>query len=123
MLHRNIGAVEADLALVRAPPAADAAFAATVAWARQTLRILAKNLFHGSDPGHLIEAIEREVPISPSRLTIRYQRYRCRRRNVRHGVALLCGIDTSSLAAQGGQRLPSYFNIDWGNPMSRQLPA
>jgi hypothetical protein len=28
-----------------------------------------------------------------------------------HGVALLRGISTPSLAAQGGQRLPSYFNI------------
>jgi hypothetical protein len=29
---------------------------------------------------------------------------------------LLCGFDTPSLAAQGGQRLPSYFNIQRGNP-------
>jgi osmotically-inducible protein OsmY len=31
---------------------------------------------------------------------------------LRHGVALLSGISTPSLAAQGGQRLPSYFNIN-----------
>ena len=36
-----------------------------------------------------------------------------------HGVALLRGFVTPSLAAQGRQRLPSYFNIQRGNPVSR----
>jgi hypothetical protein len=40
-----------------------------------------------------------------------------RRGNIHHGVALLCGFDTPSLAAQGGQHLPSYFNIERGNPI------
>ena len=31
-----------------------------------------------------------------------------------HGVALLRGFSTPSLLAQGGQRLPHIFNIDWG---------
>jgi outer membrane immunogenic protein len=35
-----------------------------------------------------------------------------------HGVALLRGISTPSLAAQGGQRLPSYFNIGRDIPFS-----
>jgi len=35
----------------------------------------------------------------------------CRCGNLHHGVALLCGFVTPSLAAQGGQRLPPYFNI------------
>jgi len=38
--------------------------------------------------------------------------------SLRHGVALLRGISTPSLAAQGGQRLPSYFNIDRDIPQS-----
>src|ERR1019366_6792641 len=33
-----------------------------------------------------------------------------------HGVAFLCGFDTPSLLAQGGQRRPAYFNI------SRDIP-
>jgi hypothetical protein len=37
--------------------------------------------------------------------------------SVCHGVALLRGFVTPSLAAQGRQRLPSYFNIQWGNPL------
>jgi hypothetical protein len=32
-----------------------------------------------------------------------------------HGVAFLCGITTPSLAAQGGQRRFSYFNIGRDN--------
>jgi hypothetical protein len=44
------------------------------------------------------------------------------RGNVRHGVALLCGFDTPSLATQGGQRLPSYFNIERGNPLDLTVP-
>jgi hypothetical protein len=32
-----------------------------------------------------------------------------------HGVAFLCGITTPSLAAQGGQRRFSYFNIERDN--------
>ena len=37
-------------------------------------------------------------------------------------MALLsfCGIGTPSLAAQGGQRLPSYFNIDRDIPVGPQ---
>jgi hypothetical protein len=31
--------------------------------------------------------------------------------------AFLCGFDTPSLAAQDGQRLPSYFNIQWAVPV------
>ena len=38
--------------------------------------------------------------------------YRCG--SACHGVALLRGFVTPSLAAQGGQRLPSYFNIQRG---------
>jgi hypothetical protein len=37
------------------------------------------------------------------------------RHDEHYDVALLCGFDTPSLAAQGGQRLPSYFNIQRGN--------
>jgi hypothetical protein len=37
--------------------------------------------------------------------------------SVCHGVALLRGFVTPSLTAQGRQRLPSYFNIQRGNPI------
>jgi hypothetical protein len=33
----------------------------------QALQVLAQHLFHGSDPGHQTEAIERDVHILPSR--------------------------------------------------------
>jgi hypothetical protein len=72
-LHCNIAAVEADLAPGHAPPVADAASAAAVAWAGQTLRILAQHLFHGPDPGHQTEAIERDVHILPSRFEAGHQ--------------------------------------------------
>jgi hypothetical protein len=55
---------------------ADAASAAAVTWAGQTLRILAQNLFHGTDTGHQTEAIKRDVHIVPSRFKARHQRDR-----------------------------------------------
>jgi hypothetical protein len=75
-LHCNIAAVEANLAFGHAPPLADAASAAAMAWTSQTLRVLAQHLFHGSDPGHQTEAIERAVHILPSRFKAWHQRNR-----------------------------------------------
>ena len=57
-----------------------------------------------SDPGRQAEALERAVHMCQARKLARA--YRLRRGNIRHGVALLCGFDTPSLTAQGGQRLP-----------------
>ncbi|MFY9734833.1 MAG: hypothetical protein WAL02_06820, partial [Rhodoplanes sp.] len=56
-------------------------------------------------------------------LDARPRRNRRNRGSVRHGVALLRGISTPSLAAQGGQRLPSYFNIDRDIPCFRFVSA
>jgi hypothetical protein len=46
----NLAAVEADLALRRAPAVADAASAATVRRAGKLLRVLAQHLLDGPDP-------------------------------------------------------------------------
>jgi hypothetical protein len=45
-----------------------------MAWAGQTLRVLAQHLFHGSDPGQQTEAIKRAVHILPSRFKAWHQR-------------------------------------------------
>ena len=68
-MHRNLAAVEADLALRRAPAVADAASAAAVRRAGQLLRVLRHHLFNGADPGRQTEALEVSCPhlAKPSR--------------------------------------------------------
>ena len=57
-MHRNLAAVEADLALRRAPAVADAASAAAMRRAGELLRVLAQHLLNGSDPGRQTEALK-----------------------------------------------------------------
>ena len=66
-MHRNIAAVEADLALGRAPAVADAASTAAMRRAGKLLRVLAQHLLKRSDPSRQTEALERAVHILPSR--------------------------------------------------------
>ena len=93
-MHRNLAAVEADLALGSAPPLADAASTAAMRLAGKLLCVLAQHLLDGSDPGRQTKAFEGAVHILQSRLKAGHERERRRRGNSLHGVALLCGFDT-----------------------------
>jgi hypothetical protein len=57
-MHRDLTAVEADLALRRAPAVVDAASAAAVPRAGKLLRVLAQHLFGGPDLGRQTEALK-----------------------------------------------------------------
>jgi hypothetical protein len=57
-MHRDLIAVEADLALRRAPAVVDAASAAAVRRAGKLLRVLARHLFDGPDRGRQTEALK-----------------------------------------------------------------
>jgi hypothetical protein len=57
-MHRNLAAVEADLALRRAPAVAHPASAAAVRRAGKLLRVLAQHLFDGPDPSRQTEALK-----------------------------------------------------------------
>jgi hypothetical protein len=57
-MHRNLAAVEADLACRRAPAVADTASAAAVRRAGELLGVLAQHLFDGADPGGQTEALK-----------------------------------------------------------------
>src|SRR5262245_49571082 len=114
-MHGNLAAMEADLALGSAPAVADAVSTAAMRHAGELLGIRAQHVLDGSDPGRQTEAIKGTVHILPSNFNAWEMRNAGRCGSVRHGVTLLCGFDTPSLAAQGGQRLPPQFNIDRGN--------
>jgi hypothetical protein len=60
-MHRNLAAVEADLALRRAPAVAHPASAGAVRRAGKLLRVLAQHLFDGPDLGRQTEALKRTV--------------------------------------------------------------
>ena len=75
-MHRNLAAVEADLALGPAPAVADTASAAAMRRAGELLGVLAQHLLNRSDPGRQTEALEGAVHILPSRLKARHQRER-----------------------------------------------
>src|SRR5207244_3263755 len=85
--------------------------------AGKLLCVLTQHSLEGSDAGRQAEALERALHTLPSRFKAWGKRNPCRCGNLRHGVALLCGFVTPSLAAQGGQRLLPYFNI------SRDIPG
>jgi hypothetical protein len=57
-MHRNLAAVEADLARRRAPAVADTASAAAVPRAGKLLGVLAQHLFDGANPGRQTEALK-----------------------------------------------------------------
>ena len=57
-MHRNLAAVEADLALRRAPAVADPASTAAMRRAGELLGVLAQHLLDGSDAGRQTEALE-----------------------------------------------------------------
>src|SRR5262249_7915864 len=101
-IYGNLATMETDLSLGSAPAVADPSPATVMSRADE---LLAKHLLDGSDPGRQTEALEGAVHILPSHLQAGHERERRRRGNSRHGVALLCGFDTPSLTAQGGQRL------------------
>src|SRR5207247_4012091 len=79
--------------------------------------VLTQHSLEGSDAGRQAEALERALHTLPSRFKAWGKRNPCRCGNLRHGVALLCGFVTPSLAAQGGQRLLPYFNISRAIPL------
>ena len=57
-MHRNLAAVEANVARRRAPAVADTASAAAVRRAGELLGVLAQHLFDGADPGGQTEALK-----------------------------------------------------------------
>jgi len=62
----NFATMETDLSLGPAPAVADAASATIMRRAGDLLRVLAKHLFDGSDPGRQTEALKGAVRILPS---------------------------------------------------------
>src|SRR5262249_25014361 len=73
-MHSNLATVETDLSLGPAPAVADAASATIMRRAGEFLRVLAKHLFDGSDPGRQTEALKGAVHILPSRLEAGHER-------------------------------------------------
>ena len=104
-MHGDLAAVEADLALGRAPAAADAVLPAAIRRAGELLRVITEHLLDRADAGRQTEPLEGPIHILPSRLEAGHERKRWGRGSAGHGVALLCGFGTPSLTAQGGQRL------------------
>ena len=105
-MHGELAAVEANLAFGRAPALADAVLAAAIRRAGELLCVITEHLLDRADAGPQTEPLEGPIHILPSRLQAGRERERRGRGSAGHGVALLCGFDTRSLAAQGGQRLP-----------------
>src|SRR5215813_3699569 len=103
---RHLAAVEADLAFGSAPALPDAVAAPAMRFASELPGIVAQHLLDRSNPGRQTKALERAIHILPSRLDAGHERKRWGRGSAGHGVALLCGFVTPSLAAQGGQRFP-----------------
>ena len=111
-LDRDCAAVEGELPFGPPPAVAGTSLGAAVARAAQALGVLRHHAGERGDPRRQAEALETRPYILPSPF---YQRRRIRRRGrdiPLHGVAFLRGVSTPSLPAQGGQRRPSYFNID-----------
>src|SRR5262245_54289500 len=75
-MHGNLATMETDLSLGPAPAVADAASATIMRRAGELLRVLAKHLFDGSDPGRQTEALKGAVYILPSRLEAGHERER-----------------------------------------------
>src|SRR2546430_3125263 len=75
-MHSNLATMETDLSLGPAPAVADAASATIMRRAGELLRVLAKHLFHGSDPGRQTEALKGAVHILPSHLEAGHERER-----------------------------------------------
>jgi hypothetical protein len=73
-------------------------------------------LLDGPDPSRQAEALKRAVHISPSHFETWTKRKACCCGSVCHGVALLRGFATPSLAAQGRQRLLSYSTFSGAIP-------
>ncbi len=65
-----------DLSLGPAPAVADAASATIMRRAGELLRVVAKHLLDGSNPGRQTEALEGAVHILPSRLEAGHERER-----------------------------------------------
>src|SRR5262249_25906973 len=66
--HGNLATMETDLSLGSAPAVADPSPATVMSRADELLRVLAKHLLDGSDPGRQTEALEGAVHILPSHL-------------------------------------------------------
>jgi hypothetical protein len=109
-MHSQLAAVGADLAFGPAPARADAALAAAIWRAGKLLRIVMEHLLDRANAGRQPDPREGSTHILPSRLEAGPERERSGRASAGHGVALLCGFVTPSLATQGGQRLPPSFN-------------
>jgi hypothetical protein len=75
-VHGNLATMETDLSLGPAPAVADAASATIMPRPGELLRVLAKHLLDGSDPGRQTEALEGAVHILPSGLEARHERER-----------------------------------------------
>jgi len=95
---------------------------AAMARAAQAFGVLRHHAGERGDPRRQTETLEARPNILPG---IFHKRRRIRRQGrdiPLHGVVFLRGVSTLSLPAQGGQRRPSYFNIERDNPWNC-LPA
>src|SRR5262249_49435326 len=75
-IHGNLATMETDLSLGSAPAVADPSPATVMSRADELLRVLAKHLLDGSDPGRQTEALEGAVHILPSHLQAGHERER-----------------------------------------------
>src|SRR5271166_3101491 len=113
--------MEAQLSLGPPPAMSILAVVPAVADPTEPGRIRLHHASQRRDARRQAEALEARSDLLPSLFND------CRRDNPRrcyrltHGVALLRGLSTPSLLAQGGQRLPHIFNI--GRDISRSISA
>src|SRR5208282_5325349 len=116
-VQRHLAAMEADLALGLAPTMSGLAIFVAIARAAQLDRVLLHHPAQGAHPCRQAETLETGTNLLPGFAN------RCLWHTDRglstlaHGVALLCGFDTPSLPAQGGQRRLESFN------KRRDIPA
>src|SRR5271166_1151145 len=109
--------MEPDLALGLAPTVRGLAILVAIARTAQFARVLLHHPAQGADTGRQAKTLEARPDLLPGFGNHRlWQAVRCLSTLV-HGVALLCGFDTPSLPAQGGQRRQESFNRDRDIPI------
>src|SRR5271163_2423389 len=108
----HLAAVEAKFSLNLPPAVPRLAFGTAVTGPAQPGRVLIHHVGQGGDAGRQAETLKARSDLLPSLFNGCHRDYGGRCGRFFHGVALLRGFSTPSLQAQGGQRLPSYFNIE-----------
>src|SRR5208282_4647875 len=108
----DLAAVEASFSLSLPPAVPRLAFGTAVTGPAQPGRVLIHHVGQGGDAGRQAETLKARSDLLPSLFNGCHRDYGGRCGRFFHGVALLRGFSTPSLQAQGGQRLPSYFNIE-----------